>query len=60
VVPDHAQLLEPGDRIMDVVQESRFGVELWQYLVGFALLLALIEMAVARGLKPGDQKTTES
>ncbi|MCK5572737.1 MAG: BatA domain-containing protein, partial [Bacteroidetes bacterium] len=60
VNPDHAQLLEPGDRVMDVVQESRFGVELWQYLIALALLLALIEMAVARGLKPGDQQMAES
>jgi hypothetical protein len=31
-----------------VVQESRFGVELWRYLVALALACALIEMAFSR------------
>ena len=37
----------PGD-IPRVVQESRFGVELWRYLVALALACALIEMALSR------------
>jgi len=34
-----------------VILQSRFGSELWKYFVIIALLLALIEMAVARNTK---------
>jgi hypothetical protein len=36
------------DRLHDTVLETRFGVEFWKYCVGIALLLALVEMLVAR------------
>lgn len=34
-----------------VIMQSRFGSELWQYFLALALILALIEMAVARNAK---------
>jgi hypothetical protein len=36
------------EKIETTVLESRFGVELWKYFVGLAVLIALIEMAIAR------------
>jgi hypothetical protein len=41
------QLSAEGD-VTRAVIESRFGVELWRYLIGAAILLALCEMVVAR------------
>jgi hypothetical protein len=38
----------PSAGLPAVITQSRFGTELWQYLVGLAILLALIEMLVAR------------
>jgi len=40
-----------GEQLQSAVMQSRFGVELWKYLVGLALLLALLEMIVARDSK---------
>ena len=37
--------------VEEIVQQSRFGVELWKYLVAFAILLAIAEMAVSRAAK---------
>ena len=37
--------------VEEIVQRSRFGVELWKYLVAFAILLAIAEMAVSRETK---------
>jgi len=48
VTEDRARLLEPGDRVAETIKESRYGVELWQYLLGAALLLAMVEMAISR------------
>jgi hypothetical protein len=41
-------LLSPAGSIETVVMQSRFGVELWKYFLFFALVIALIEMLVAR------------
>ncbi len=35
----------------DIIMQSRFGSELWKYFILVALILALIEMAVARNAK---------
>ncbi|MGB2957614.1 MAG: BatA domain-containing protein [Bacteroidota bacterium] len=45
---DRGRLLEPGDKVVEIIKESRYGVELWQYLLGAALLLAVVEMAISR------------
>ncbi len=34
-----------------IIMQSRFGSELWQYFIAIALILALIEMAVAKNAK---------
>ena len=34
-----------------IIMQSRFGSELWQYFLGLAFIIALIEMAVARNAK---------
>jgi hypothetical protein len=51
VEPDRAHVVEPGEEVATIIQESRYGVELWRYLLGAALLLAMIEMAVSRAGK---------
>ncbi len=53
--PEQIRRLSRSDKIDTVVLESRFGVELWKYFVGLALLFALIEMAIGRESK--EQKT---
>ncbi len=48
-VPDSSiQTLEQSGQLQLAVLRSRFGVELWKYCIGAALLLALLEMLVAR------------
>jgi len=46
--PSQTQRLTVTERIDTVVLESRFGVELWKYLIWFAIVLALAEMAIGR------------
>lgn len=43
--------VEKSEDPAQVVLQARFGSELWKYFLFFALLLALIEMAVARSAK---------
>lgn len=45
------RFLGHGEQLQSAVVQSRFGVELWKYLIGLALLLALLEMIVARDSK---------
>ncbi len=52
------QSLNHDDQLQTVVRQSRFGVELWKYCLGFALLLALIEMLIARDSKKDVQTGT--
>jgi hypothetical protein len=40
--------LTPGDQVETAVMESRFGVELWKHALLLALLMALLEMLIAR------------
>jgi hypothetical protein len=37
----------------DVINESRYGLELWKYMLGLALLCAFAEMIVGRGARAG-------
>jgi hypothetical protein len=48
-------ILESVDKIDATILETRFGVELWKYCVGLALVLAFLEMVIARAAKPQDQ-----
>jgi hypothetical protein len=43
--------VEPNDNFSKTVNQSRFGTELWKYFLIFALLLAIIEMFVAKSSK---------
>jgi len=42
------QFVQPGEQLQAMVQQSRFGVELWRHCIALALLLALTEMIIAR------------
>lgn len=42
------KLIENTDQFETTILQSRFGVELWKYCIGIALLLALFEMMIAR------------
>ncbi len=37
--------------ILNLIQQARFGSELWKYFLIFALILALLEMIIAKSLK---------
>ncbi len=43
--------IEPDDDFKTVIYQSRFGSELWKYFLIIALLLALVEMFIARSAK---------
>ena len=40
--------LNNKDKIQSMVLQTRFGIELWKYFIGIALLLILLEMLIAR------------
>jgi hypothetical protein len=42
------RILNPNEAPEEVLLQSRFGVELWKYFIGLALVCALAEMIVAR------------
>lgn len=46
--PANVKTLGPTDQVQTAVLESRFGVELWKHCLLLALLLALLEMLIAR------------
>jgi hypothetical protein len=48
IPPTRVQHIASPDDVPRIVQESRFGVELWRYFVVLALACALVEMALAR------------
>ncbi len=43
--------LDPSENFTEKIYQARFGSELWRYFILIALLLAIIEMAVARNAK---------
>ena len=45
---DHIITVDPGSPLEQALQETRFGTELWKWLVGIALLLLLVESILAR------------
>lgn len=46
-----ANVLSQTDDIKEIIKRTRYGVELWKYLLMAALILALVEMLVARNTK---------
>ena len=44
------------DQLQSAVLQSRFGVELWKYCISLALLMALLEMLVARDSRKASQQ----
>ena len=59
IQPTAVQSLEPGSNLQAAIQQSRFGVELWKYCIGLALLLALLEMFIARDSRKAYQQSVE-
>lgn len=55
ISPSAIRSIEHTDQLQSVVLQSRFGVELWKYCLAFALMLALLEMIVARDSKKETQ-----
>ncbi|MDH4069350.1 MAG: BatA domain-containing protein [Ignavibacteria bacterium] len=51
---ERISILTSGDELGRIVQESRYGTELWKTMLTVAILLALLEMAVARVRRPGE------
>jgi hypothetical protein len=49
--------IKPGDTMQDAILQSRFGIELWKYCAGLALLLLLLEMILARDSGKGIPQT---
>ena len=49
--PQDLRILPTGESPEVIIEQSRFGVELWRLFVGTALLLALIEVAVGNSLR---------
>jgi hypothetical protein len=55
-----ASLLPPNSSIDTMVLQSRYGVELWKYFLIFALVIAVIEMLVARESHEKDERGVRS
>ena len=56
ISPGQTQELDAGGALATTIQQTRFGVELWRYVLGLALILAIAEMAVAREKKTNEQQ----
>ena len=46
-------VLNPNSSLQETVLQSRFGIELWRYFALLAVVIALIEMIIAREKKEG-------
>ena len=44
-------VFKSGENYLDKIQQARFGTELWQYFLALVLILAIIEMFIARSTK---------
>ncbi|HZY10435.1 MAG TPA: BatA domain-containing protein [Bacteroidota bacterium] len=42
------QFIKADDHLQPAILQSRFGIELWKHCIGLALMLALLEMLIAR------------
>ncbi len=51
--------LDKNANVQQAVTEARFGVELWKYMLGLALLFALAEMFIARDVKQAEQELSK-
>jgi hypothetical protein len=54
---DQVRRLQTSEKLEASVLESRLGIELWKYLLALAVIIALIEMAVARESRSALTKT---
>lgn len=51
ISPSAIRRVESKEQVEPTVLESRFGVELWKYVLGLALVIAATEMVIAREKK---------
>lgn len=51
IAPDAVQTVEPTEEIQRTVLQARHGVELWKHFLLAALIIAIVEMLVARESK---------
>jgi hypothetical protein len=54
--PEAIKVLDQNEHPEAVVLQSRYGVELWKYFLGFAVACALTEMIVARSKREEGEK----
>ncbi len=52
------RLLPAGESPATVIEQSRYGVELWRFFIGAALLLGFIELAIGNAFRRADQAAT--
>jgi hypothetical protein len=57
MVKSDISIMDVGMSISEAVKQSRFGIELWRHFLIAALLVALIEMFVARSGKNRVEET---
>jgi len=57
ISPSVVHFSKPGDALQATILQSRFGVELWKYCIGLALLMAILEMLIARDSRKSSQQT---
>jgi hypothetical protein len=55
VVPDNLKILEAsGGDYAEAITASRYGLELWKYMLALAILCAFAEMVVGRAPKTAE------
>ena len=55
--PSRVTELSSGTTMQSAILQTRFGVELWKYCIAIALILALVEMLVARDSRKSLEQT---
>ncbi|MBI1807497.1 MAG: BatA domain-containing protein [Ignavibacteria bacterium] len=58
IEPSRVHSLKPGEQMQTTILQSRFGVELWKYCICLALILAFLEMFIARDSRIALQHAT--
>ncbi|HUI63493.1 MAG TPA: BatA domain-containing protein [Bacteroidota bacterium] len=56
ILPEQLRTVGPGEAPAETIQRARFGLELWQYFLVLAVILALAEMALAWPRSQGAQE----
>lgn len=56
---DAIQTIHPNERPDVVILQSRFGVELWKYFLGLAIVCALTEMIVGRSKREKGERSEQ-